>query len=130
MLKSKVYLRMIHEGITRILLAQRLNMARITVEDCLRNVNNRFALIHMAAKRVRQLRKGAEPTVISKNRDVVVALREIAAGNVVEGEMLPQEDLLEPGSGMELLPEGDAASAENDAASDASTEEKSDGVEA
>jgi DNA-directed RNA polymerase subunit omega len=58
-------------------------MARITVEDCLRKVNNRFAVIHLAAKRVRQLRKGAEPLVASKNRDIVVALREIAAGKVV-----------------------------------------------
>ena len=57
-------------------------MARITVEDCLQKVNNRFALIHMASKRVRELRRGDEPTIISKNRDIVVALREIAAGNV------------------------------------------------
>ena len=57
-------------------------MARITVEDCLNNVNNRFTLIHMVAKRVRQLRKGAEPTIPSKNRDIVMSLREIAAGNV------------------------------------------------
>lgn len=57
-------------------------MARITVEDCLDRVNNRFALIHMASKRVRQLRKGSEPTVSAKNRDVVIALREIAAGHV------------------------------------------------
>lgn len=63
-------------------------MARITVEDCLKRVDNRFALIHLAAKRVRQLRKGAEPLVQAKNSDVVVALREIAAGKVypVEGE--------------------------------------------
>ncbi len=57
-------------------------MARITVEDCLKQVNNRFALIHLGAKRVRQLRKGAEPLVVAKNTDVVVALREIAAGKV------------------------------------------------
>jgi DNA-directed RNA polymerase subunit omega len=69
-------------------------MARITVEDCLQKVNNRFALIHMAAKRVRQLRKGAEPMVVSKNRDVVISLREIAAGNVVKGEALSQQSLL------------------------------------
>ncbi len=68
-------------------------MARITVEDCLQKVNNRFALIHMAAKRVRQLRKGAEPMVASKNRDVVISLREIAAGNVVKGEGLSQQSL-------------------------------------
>jgi DNA-directed RNA polymerase subunit omega len=70
-------------------------MARITVEDCLQKVNNRFALIHMAAKRVRQLRKGAEPMVASKNRDVVISLREIAAGNVVKGEGIAQQSLLD-----------------------------------
>jgi DNA-directed RNA polymerase subunit omega len=58
-------------------------MARITVEDCLDKVNNRFTIIHMTAKRVRQLKKGAEPTVSAKNRDVVIALREIAAGNII-----------------------------------------------
>ena len=57
-------------------------MARITVEDCLQKVNNRFALIHAAAKRVRQIRKGSEPTIVSRNKDIVVALREIASGNV------------------------------------------------
>lgn len=57
-------------------------MARITVEDCLKRVYNRFALIHMVSKRVRQLRKGAEPTITSKNKDIVVSLREIAAGNI------------------------------------------------
>ncbi|MEJ2724157.1 MAG: DNA-directed RNA polymerase subunit omega [Deltaproteobacteria bacterium] len=70
-------------------------MARITVEDCLKNVNNRFALIHMAAKRVRHLRKGAEPTIHSKNKDIVVALREIAAGHVIESEKTEQDTLLE-----------------------------------
>ena len=67
-------------------------MARITVEDCLKKVNNRFTLIHMAAKRVRQLRKGAEPSLVSKNKDIVVSLREIAAGHVIideNGGMLP-----------------------------------------
>ena len=57
-------------------------MARITVEDCLEKVSNRFALIHIAAKRVRQLRKGAEPLVVADNSDNVIALREIAAGKV------------------------------------------------
>jgi len=79
-------------------------MARITVEDCLKNVNNRFALIHMAAKRVRHLRKGAEPTILSKNKDIVVALREIAAGNVIESQRTEQEALLES-NGQTLLTE-------------------------
>lgn len=59
-------------------------MARITVEDCLERVDNRFGLIHLAANRVRQLRKGAEPLVVCKNRDTVVALREIASGKVFQ----------------------------------------------
>ncbi len=57
-------------------------MARVTVEDCLEKVNTRFALVHLAAARVRQLRKGAEPLVVCKNKDVVVSLREIAAEKV------------------------------------------------
>jgi DNA-directed RNA polymerase subunit omega len=69
-------------------------MARITVEDCLNQVNNRFALIHMAAKRVRQLRKGAEPTIASKNKDIVVSLREIAAGQVKKLDMREESSLV------------------------------------
>ncbi len=58
-------------------------MARVTVEDCLEKVPNRFVLVHMAAKRVRQIREGAEFLVkASNNEDVVTALREIAAGKV------------------------------------------------
>lgn len=59
-------------------------MARITIEDCLKKVQNRFLLVHMAAKRVRQIREGSEYLVSApKNEDIVVALREIAAGKVV-----------------------------------------------
>lgn len=58
-------------------------MARITVEDCLKRVPNRYLLVNMAAKRVRQIREGSEYLVSSpKNEDVVVALREIAAGKI------------------------------------------------
>ena len=58
-------------------------MARVTVEDCLKKVPNRFMLVHMAAKRVRQIREGSEYLIeSSKNEDIVVALREIAAGRV------------------------------------------------
>jgi len=70
-------------------------MARITVEDCLDRVDNRFGLIHLAANRVRQLRKGAEPLVVCKNRDTVVALREIAAGKVFQKEVDPKKRLPE-----------------------------------
>lgn len=58
-------------------------MARITIEDCLEKVNNRFLLVHLAAKRVMQLRKGAPLLVDApKNKEVVLALREIAAGEI------------------------------------------------
>lgn len=58
-------------------------MARITVEDCLENVDNRFELVMLAAKRARQLMRGsADPTVAWENdKATVVALREIAAGH-------------------------------------------------
>lgn len=60
-------------------------MARITVEDCLKRVSNRFLLVNMASKRVRQIREGSEYLVKSpKNEDIVVALREIAAGKITE----------------------------------------------
>jgi DNA-directed RNA polymerase subunit omega len=57
-------------------------MARITVEDCLENVSNRFELVLLAARRARQLENGeADPTVDWENdKATVVALREIAAG--------------------------------------------------
>ncbi len=58
-------------------------MARITVEDCLKRVPNRFLLVNMVAKRVRQIREGSEYLVKApKNEDVVIALREIAAGKI------------------------------------------------
>ena len=58
-------------------------MARITVEDCLKRIPNRFILVNMVAKRVRQIREGSDYLVSSpKNEDVVVALREVAAGRV------------------------------------------------
>jgi DNA-directed RNA polymerase subunit omega len=58
-------------------------VARITIEDCLKRVKNRFLLVNMAAKRVRQIREGSEYLVSSpKNEDIVVSLREIAAGKI------------------------------------------------
>ena len=60
-------------------------MARVTIEDCLKNVDNRFTLVHLAAKRVRQVREGSDLLVkTSNNEDVVTVLREIAAGRVLE----------------------------------------------
>jgi DNA-directed RNA polymerase subunit omega len=57
-------------------------MARVTVEDCLEKIENRFALVHLASRRVRQLAKGSQRLVLSKNKDVVTALREIAESRV------------------------------------------------
>jgi DNA-directed RNA polymerase subunit omega len=58
-------------------------VARVTIEDCLKNVNNRFELVHLAARRVRQVREGSDLLVPrSKNGDVVTVLREIAAGRI------------------------------------------------
>lgn len=58
-------------------------MARITVEDCLDQVNNRFALVMLVAKRAKQLLKGASATVQAKdNKKIVQALREVAKGSV------------------------------------------------
>ncbi len=57
-------------------------MARITVEDCLKNIPNKFELVLLATKRVKLLIKGAQPLIKSDNREVVLALREIAAGKV------------------------------------------------
>ena len=58
-------------------------MARITVEDSLRVAKTRFGLVSLASKRARQLLKGSAPLMESKNREIVLALREIAAGKVV-----------------------------------------------
>lgn len=69
-------------------------MARVTVEDCLEHVANRFALVHLAVHRARQLQKGSKPLVdrqgSRKEKEGVVALREIGAGKVkaVERPML------------------------------------------
>ena len=58
-------------------------MARVTVEDCLDKVPNRFALVLLVAKRTKQLMKGSELTVATKgNKYVVSSLREVAIGNV------------------------------------------------
>ena len=58
-------------------------MARITIEDCINRVPNRFNLVQMAAIRTKQLKRGAKALVdAEENKEVVVALREIAAGYI------------------------------------------------
>lgn len=59
-------------------------MARVTVEDCLEKVDNRFSLVHLVSKRTKQLMRGAQAVVSHKdNKSVVTSLREVAAGKVV-----------------------------------------------
>lgn len=56
-------------------------MARITVEDCIRRVPNRFHLVQMAAIRAKQIKRGSQSLIpAAENKEVVTALREIAAG--------------------------------------------------
>ncbi len=87
-------------------------MARITIEDCLDKVENRFELVHMAAKRVRQIREGAEYLVSSpKNEDIVVALREIAAGKVVIKDATDEPEMIEAAPEVEAI-EAETAVAE------------------
>jgi len=67
-------------------------MARVTVEDCLENVDNRFELVLLATKRARQLVNGVEPLVPWENdKATVVALREIAEGLITNEIMDTQE---------------------------------------
>ena len=58
-------------------------MARVTVEDCLKKVDNRFALVHLVSKRAKQLLKGDQPVIQKvRNKYVVTSLREVAKGLV------------------------------------------------
>lgn len=70
-------------------------MARVTIEDCLKTVDNMYELVHIATKRARQLYKGSNSLVKSKNRVVVTALREIAANKVRAkyGSSGPDQDM-------------------------------------
>lgn len=69
-------------------------MARITVEDCLAKVSNRFLITQMGIKRVRQYREGYEPLIETKNKEVVNSLREIAAGKVLPEESIPEANVI------------------------------------
>jgi DNA-directed RNA polymerase subunit omega len=78
-------------------------MARITIEDCTERVSNRFHLVQMAAIRAKQLKKGAHALVQNEeNKEVVVALREIAAG-FVNPDLSPGSEEAEGEA--DLLPE-------------------------
>ncbi len=94
-------------------------MARITVEDCLQHVDNRFQLVLVATKRARQLAMGADPLVEAKNdKPTVVALREIADGlvtkTILEDDQpeFDVEDEAQTDETEELLADADSGTAE------------------
>ena len=85
-------------------------MARITVEDCVANIDNIFEMVLVAAKRARRIAHGADPMVeLENDKPTVLALREIADGLVTssileEIEQPMAEDLLQPEATDEILP--------------------------
>lgn len=79
-------------------------MARITVEDCLKKVTNRFALVLLASSRTKQLYKGSKPRVQADNKEIVLALREIAQGKVSPARPLKDEYPLPGRTSKELKP--------------------------
>jgi len=82
-------------------------MARLTVEDCLDNVENRFELVLLAARRARQLAMGADAQVaLDNDKPTVLALREIAEG-IITKEMMDAEEVVVPHDDMEMFIEGD-----------------------
>ncbi|MGI9202084.1 MAG: DNA-directed RNA polymerase subunit omega [Woeseiaceae bacterium] len=85
-------------------------MARITVEDCLENVENIFEMVLVAAKRARRIAHGADPMVeLENDKPTVIALREIAEGHVTssileEVELPPEVEFMPPEVNEEVLP--------------------------
>ncbi|MDG1851712.1 MAG: DNA-directed RNA polymerase subunit omega [Gammaproteobacteria bacterium] len=101
-------------------------MARITVEDCLDNVENRFDLVMIASKRARQLQTGGKDALVSEDNDkpTVVALREIAEG-LVDSSILTNTREEETKDSLEAVEAAAAAAAKSD---DISIEEAMDAV--
>ena len=85
-------------------------MARITVEDCLDNIENIFEMVLVAAKRARRVAHGAEPMLeVENDKPTVIALREIAEGHITpaileEVEQPPVEDFMQAEAPEEILP--------------------------
>jgi DNA-directed RNA polymerase subunit omega len=85
-------------------------MARITVEDCLDNVENIFEMVLVASKRARRIAHGADPLVDAENdKPTVIALREIAAGHITpsildEVEQPATDEFLQPEAADDIMP--------------------------
>ena len=98
-------------------------MARITIEDCVEKVPNRFHLVQMAAIRAKQLKRGAQALVGGDaNKEVVTALREIAAGHVSPDDDAPIEGVAFRGEEGAPVEEPETAAAEAPAEEPAPTE--------
>ena len=83
-------------------------MARITVEDCLENIDNRFELVLTATKRARQIAHGAEPLVEEENdKPTVIALREIAEGLIDSERVAVLQAEIEAAEVFDMAPEED-----------------------
>lgn len=101
-------------------------MARVTVEDCLKHVKNRFELVIIAARRARQLMRGKDPRVEWDNdKSTVVALREIAAGvtniqniNLPESHSTATETIVVDEETIEILPTSHTSEADAETDSD------------
>jgi len=92
-------------------------MARITIEDCIEKVPNRFQLVQMAAIRAKQLKKGATPLLKrEENKEVVMSLREIAAGYVSpeDTSSAPEADSLETEAVTDAVASGDGQPSETE----------------
>jgi len=99
-------------------------MARITIEDCLTTGYNKFMIVHLAVKRVIQFRKGKGPLLTTTNKEIVTALREIAAGkikireksNLIEdngaAKDLIGDDLVEESESLEKQDDGEVTRSE------------------
>ncbi len=85
-------------------------MARITVEDCLENIDNIFEMVLVAAKRARRIAHGADPLVeLENDKSTVVALREIADGHITpsileEVEQPATDEFMQPDATEEVIP--------------------------
>jgi DNA-directed RNA polymerase subunit omega len=83
-------------------------MARITIEDCLNNIDNRFKLVLTATKRARQISHGAEAMIDEENdKPTVIALREIAAGLVDEQSVEVLQAQIEAAEVFDMDPQED-----------------------
>lgn len=72
-------------------------MARISIEDCLDRINNRFALVHLVSERAKQLLKGSIPLIQCDNKDVVTSLREVATNNIALAKTLDETKITASG---------------------------------